>query len=69
MLIDKREVYIASYISNTTPIPHDKNDIAVLIIAGEMLGLKLIYMDGGSGALNSISKEMIYSVSKALTAL
>ena len=29
-----------------------------------MLGLKLIYMDGGSGALNSISKEMIYSVSK-----
>ena len=65
MLIDSGKSTSASYISNTTPIPHDKNDIAVCTsIAGEMLGLKLIYMDGGSGALNSISKEMIYSVSK-----
>ena len=37
--------------SNTTPIPHDKNDVAICTaMAGEMLGFKLIFMDGGSGA-------------------
>ena len=29
--------------SNTTPIPHDKNDVAICTaMAGEMLGFKLI---------------------------
>ena len=51
--------------SGTTPIPHDKNDIAVCTaIAGEMLGLKLIYMDAGSGARFPVSAKMIEAVSK-----
>jgi putative glycerol-1-phosphate prenyltransferase len=33
-------------------------------MAGELLGLKLIYADGGSGALNPISVEMIQEISK-----
>ena len=33
-------------------------------MAGEMLGLKLIFMDGGSGAIHPISKEMITCVSE-----
>ena len=28
-----------------------------------MLGLKLIFMDGGSGAINTVTEEMIKSVS------
>jgi putative glycerol-1-phosphate prenyltransferase len=32
-------------------------------MAGEMLGLKLIFMDGGSGAHNSVQPEMIKLVS------
>ena len=53
--------------STTTPIPHDKNDVAVCTaIAGEMLGLKLIFMDGGSGAINTISEEMIKAVSEEI---
>ncbi|MGY8989588.1 MAG: phosphoglycerol geranylgeranyltransferase [Flavobacteriales bacterium] len=65
MLIDSGKSTSVSYMSNTTPIPHDKNDIAVCTaIAGEMLGLKMIYMDSGSGAINSISGEMITSVAK-----
>ena len=65
MLIDSGKATTVSYMSNTTPIPHDKNDIAVCTaIAGEMLGLKMIYMDGGSGAINSISEKMITSVAK-----
>ena len=54
-----------SYISNTTPIPADKDDIAACTaMAGEMLGLKAIYMDAGSGAKNPISETMIRSVSR-----
>ncbi|TAH21638.1 MAG: geranylgeranylglyceryl/heptaprenylglyceryl phosphate synthase [Cytophagales bacterium] len=56
-----------AYISNTTPIPYNKNDIAVCTaLAGEMLGLKMIYMDGGSGAKQAISPEMIRAVKQQL---
>ena len=67
MLIESGKSTTASYMSTTTPIPHDKNDVAVCTaMAGEMLGLKLIFMDGGSGAINTISKEMIKSVSEEI---
>ena len=47
------------------PIPHDKNDIAVCTaMAGEMLGLKMIYMDAGSGAMQHISLSMIEKVKR-----
>ena len=63
MLIDGGKPTSVSYMSNTTPIPHDKDDIAMCTaLAGEMLGLKLIYMDAGSGAINPISAEMICKV-------
>ena len=63
MLIESGKLTTAQYISNTLPIPHEKADVAVATaIAGEMLGLQLIYMDGGSGAENSISEEMIRKV-------
>lgn len=63
MLIDSGVQTTASYMSGTTPIPHDKKDIAACTaLAGEMLGLKAIFMDGGSGAQNPISTEMIASV-------
>jgi putative glycerol-1-phosphate prenyltransferase len=54
--------------SNTFPIPADKDDIAACTaMAGEMLGLQLIYMDAGSGALNPISTAMISNVRKHTT--
>ena len=52
-----------SYISNASPIPADKNEIALCTaMAGEMLGMKLIYMDAGSGARHPIREEMIACV-------
>jgi putative glycerol-1-phosphate prenyltransferase len=33
-------------------------------MAGEMLGMKLIYMDAGSGAKKAIAEEMIATVAK-----
>jgi putative glycerol-1-phosphate prenyltransferase len=65
MLIDGGSPTTVSYISNTNPIPSNKNDIAICTaMAGEMLGLKLIYMDAGSGASKAISTTMIKEVAK-----
>lgn len=63
MIIDSGRPTTASYMSNSIPIPDDKDEIAVsTAMAGEMLGLKLIYMDGGSGAMNPIPVSMIEKV-------
>ncbi len=67
MLIDGGVSTTVSYMSNTNPIPATKNDIAMTTaMAGEMLGLKMIYMDAGSGARDAISTDMIESVSTAI---
>ena len=67
MLIDSGKATSVSYMSDTTPIPHDKDDIAVCTaIAGEMLGLKLIYLEAGSGALMPVSTSMISKVRKVI---
>ena len=69
MLIESGKATTASYMSNTLPIPRDKNGIASsTAIAGEYLGMKLIYLDGGSGAHNSIESEMIKHVSSSINA-
>jgi putative glycerol-1-phosphate prenyltransferase len=67
MLVDGGISTTVQYMSNTIPIPSNKEDIALCTaMAGEMLGLKLIYMDAGSGALNPISTSMIDAVSTAI---
>lgn len=68
MLIDGGAPTTVSYISNANPIPADKNDIAMCTaMAGEMLGMKLIYMDAGSGAKRSITESMIEKVSQNIS--
>jgi putative glycerol-1-phosphate prenyltransferase len=65
MLIDSGTPTTVSYMSNTTPIPAEKDDVAACTaLAGEMLGLKLIFMDGGSGAQNPVPEKMISTVNK-----
>ena len=64
MVIDGGEPTTVSYISNASPIPSDKDDIALCTaMAGEMLGMRLIYMDAGSGAKRPITESMIERVS------
>jgi phosphoglycerol geranylgeranyltransferase len=63
MVIDGGEPTTVSYISNASPIPSDKDDIALCTaMAGEMLGKRLIYMDAGSGAKRPITETMIERV-------
>jgi putative glycerol-1-phosphate prenyltransferase len=65
MVIDGGAPTTVSYISNATPLPADKNEIAMCTaMAGEMLGMKLIYMDAGSGAKVAISESMIAKVAQ-----
>ncbi len=67
ILINSGRISSAAYISNTTPIPDDKYDLAACTaLAGEMLGLQLIYLDAGSGAETPISPKMISAVRKTI---
>ena len=67
MLIESGKHTSALYMSNTNPIPADKSDIAQsTATAGEMLGLKIIYMDAGSGAQNTVPLGMIAGVKKVI---
>ena len=68
MLIDSGRQTTASYMSNTFPIPANKNEIAVCTaLAGQLLGLKLIFMDAGSGAKNPVREEMIAAVNQHIS--
>jgi phosphoglycerol geranylgeranyltransferase len=68
MVIDGGAPTTVSYISNAAPLPADKNEIAICTaMAGEMLGMKLIYMDAGSGARRPITESMIERVSECIS--
>ncbi len=67
MLVDGGIPTTVQYMSNTMPIPQNKKDVAVCTaIAGELLGLKMMYMDAGSGAKTPISTEIIEAVSSTI---
>lgn len=56
------------YISQTEAIPCDKPEIIVATaLAGEMLGLKIIYLEAGSGARNPVPPAVIQAVKKNIS--
>ncbi|MBK8564774.1 MAG: geranylgeranylglyceryl/heptaprenylglyceryl phosphate synthase [Saprospiraceae bacterium] len=68
MLMDGGSPTSVLYMSNTRPIPTHKDDIAVCTaMAGEMLGLRLMFMDAGSGAQVPVPEHVIESVSGAIS--
>jgi phosphoglycerol geranylgeranyltransferase len=51
------------YMSQTESIPADKPEIVIATaLAGEMLGFKMIYLEGGSGANSPVPAEIISAV-------
>lgn len=67
MLVDGGRPTTVSYVSQTLPLPHDKPGIAAATaLAGELLGLRTMYMDTGSGAQRTVSPAMIAAVRKAV---
>ena len=67
LLVDGGAQTTVSYISGTTPLPYDKPGVAACTaMAGEMLGLQLMYLDAGSGARRPVSPDLIAAVRQAV---
>ena len=63
LLIDSGKLTSVEYMSNTRPIPSDKPEIAVShAMAAEMFGMKLVYLEAGSGAEKPVPDAMIRAV-------
>lgn len=68
MLIHCGNFTTAHYMSGSMPIPSHKYDIAAMTaLAGQMLGLQTIYMDGGSGAAHPVEPGMISAVRRQVS--
>ncbi|MBY5957806.1 geranylgeranylglyceryl/heptaprenylglyceryl phosphate synthase [Membranicola marinus] len=67
ILVDGGRPTTVTYMSQTMPVPRDKPDIASCTAsAGELLGLRVIYLDAGSGAQEPVSQDMIREVKKEI---
>lgn len=67
ILIDGGICTSVQFMSSTLPIPRDKYDIAIAhAIAAELMGMKMIYLECGSGARLSVPEEMIKAVKAAI---
>ena len=64
ILIESGTTTTAQYMSGSLPLPRNKPEIAAATaLAAEYLGMKLVYLEAGSGADNSVPDEMIKAVS------
>ncbi len=64
ILIESGTTTTAVYMSGSLPLPRNKPEIAAATaLAAEYLGMKLVYLEAGSGAENSVPDEMIKAVS------
>ncbi|MFC1650887.1 geranylgeranylglyceryl/heptaprenylglyceryl phosphate synthase [Candidatus Latescibacterota bacterium] len=67
LLVDSGRITSVEFMSNTKPIPSDKAEIAVAhAITAEIFGMKLVYLEAGSGAQNPVPDEMIRAVSSSV---
>lgn len=65
ILIENSKTSATQYITNTNPIPDDKTDLIIATaVAGELLGMKAIYLEGGSGSNKTINPHIIASLKK-----
>ena len=54
-------------ISNTTPLPMNKQDIIIAhALAGQYLGNKLIFLESGSGSENHATVDVVLNLSKVI---
>jgi len=67
ILLENGKTTSVEYMSNTKPIPQDKQDIILATaLAGQYLGQQLIYLETGSGANHTVSQILIESLSEKL---
>jgi phosphoglycerol geranylgeranyltransferase len=67
MLVESGTVTSVEFMSNTRPLPRNKPAIAAAhALAAQYMGMKLIYLEAGSGALHTVPNEMISLVSSVV---
>ena len=67
MLIESGPLTSVQYMSSSLPIPRSKNDIACAhALAAQYLGMKMVYLEAGSGAAQPVPVEMVHEVSTAV---
>lgn len=67
MLIESGPLTSVQFISGSLPIPRNKPDIACAhALAAQYLGMKLVYLEAGSGAQQAVPVEMVRSVASVL---
>lgn len=67
MLVESGTVTSVEFMSNTRPLPRNKPAIAAAhALAAQYMGMKLIYLEAGSGALQPVPNEMISLVSSVV---
>ena len=63
MLVESGSVSSVEFMSNTRPLPRNKPELAAAhALAAQYMGMSLVYLEAGSGALNSVPPEMIRMV-------
>ncbi len=68
MLVESGNTTSVEFMSGTRPLPREKPDIAVAhALAAEYLGMKMVYLEAGSGAEYSVPEEMIQAVREAVS--
>lgn len=68
ILIENGRSTSVEYMSNTRPIPAHKPEIAMATaMAGEMLGMKSIYLEAGSGSAHSVGLDMISAIRRHIS--
>ncbi|UCD64302.1 MAG: geranylgeranylglyceryl/heptaprenylglyceryl phosphate synthase [Candidatus Zixiibacteriota bacterium] len=64
ILVESGKLTSVQYVSASLPIPADKNDIACAhALAARYLGMKLVYLDAGSGCRYPVPPAMVQAVS------
>lgn len=65
LLVSSGKMTSVEFMSNTKPLPADKPDIAVAhALAAKYLGMKVLYLEAGSGAKESVPNEIIGAIRK-----
>lgn len=65
IIVESGSMTTAEYISGSLPVPRNKPEIAAATaLAAQYLGMKLIYLEAGSGASQPVPNEMVKAVSE-----
>lgn len=68
MLVESGMTTSAEFVSGTRPLPRNKPKLAAAhAMAAELLGMRAIYLEAGSGAEQPVPPEMISAVSQAVS--